>query len=209
MAEKITREDGTEVELYTAEEVQAREVAAGAAKEKEFTPIKTKLESDLEETRKALGERSGEFKQFRTLNEATVAKLTVAERTIYENSLQLKEEQDKRAELEKTAREKSIESAIRSKAGTDEKLFTKIKDMWSVIGIEANTAEEMEVKTKMIIGALGVTQPDLVANVNGFQGGSFAPPRPTGAAEGDSFANTDGGKRLGAELGLTLEIPKK
>ncbi len=41
------------------------------------------------------------------------------------------------------------------------------------------TPEQIEQKTMMILGAIGTTQPDLIATVNGFQGGTFVPPTTT------------------------------
>jgi hypothetical protein len=44
----------------------------------------------------------------------------------------------RKKEQEKKNKEAMVESVIRSKAGNDEKLFTKMKSMWEVFGIEAN-----------------------------------------------------------------------
>lgn len=78
---------------------------------------------------------------------------------------------------------------------------------WELVNVTATTPEEIELKVQMVLGMLSVSQPDLVATANGFSGG-FQPPAPA-RKEGESFADTDGGKALGAELGLTLEEPKK
>ena len=81
--------------------------------------------------------------------------------------------------------------------------------MWSIIGIDAVTPEQMDSKTKMILGAISQTEPDLLASVSGFSNGSFEPPVDKNASKTDgSFADTDKGKAIAADLGLTLE-PKK
>lgn len=206
---KLFDEEGKEVEAFLPDEVTVKVAEAVTAKEAEFTPKIKNLEEELGGAKRALGERANQFAEFRKLNGETVAKLSDAERVIYENGLKLKEESDKRAEVEKKARESQIESAIRAKAGTDEKLFTKMKDMWGVIGIEAVTPEQIEQKTKMILGAISTTEPDLLASVAGFSNGSFAPPVDPNQKKSDgSFADTDKGKAIAADLGLTLESKK-
>lgn len=207
MARKILDEDGvTEIEVYSADEVKTQTEAAVKAKETEFGTIKTDLETKLGDATKALSERTGEFKQFRKLNDDVVAKLSTAERTIYENGLLLQKANDDRAESDKKFQEKTIDSIIRAKVGTDEKLFGKVKEMYAVIGIQAVTPEEIERKTLAAIGALGTTSPDLVASVLGING-SYKPPEVK--KTDDSFANTDKGKAGAAELGLILEPPVK
>lgn len=207
MKKIIDDDTGAEIEVYTADEVQAREAAAIAAKEAEFAPIKTQLETELGETKKALGERTGEFAQFRKLREEDLAKLSVEERTIYENGLALQQEREKNAANEKARIETLVNNTIKAKAGTDEKLAAKMKDMWSVIGIEATTPEEAESKAKMILGAIGATEPDLVASIGGFSGG-FQPPE-TKKEEEKGYGDTPEGKAGANELGLILETPKK
>lgn len=208
MTMKVTNDEGVEVEVYTADEMKAASEAAVQAKEKEFTPIKTKLETDLADATKALGERAGEFKQFRKLNDDVVVKLSVAERTIYENGLALQEAREKDEKRTKDDNARLVDTAIRAKVGTDEKLFTKVKDMYSLIGIEATTPEAVERKVLATLGAIGTTEPDLVASVAGFSGGSYIPPVVKKEGEG-SFADTEQGKRGAVELGLKLEADKK
>ena len=60
----------------------------------------------------------------------------------------------------------------------------------------------------MILGAINATEPDLLANVAGFSGGSWNPPSAK-KEEDKSFADTDSGKSLAAELGLKLEVDNK
>lgn len=201
---KVTNDAGEEIEVYTADEVQA----AVAAKEGELTPKLTQAEKDLEEARTALGERAGEFAQFRKLNEEQVKKLSIAERTIYENGLALQDEREKREASDKATKAAQVDSALRAKVGTDERLFTKAKEMWEVIGIDPKTPEEVERKVLMVLGAIGTTEPDLVASVPGFNGGSYTPPVQKKEGEGESFADTEAGKKGASELGLTLEKPK-
>lgn len=208
MSQKITQDDGTEVEVFTADEVAAQVTAAAKAKEDEFLPKLTQTETERDEARKALGERAGEFAQFRKLSDEAVAKLGVAERTIYENGLALQEAQEKNKKLESEKAQAMVDSALKAKAGNDTKLFDKMKELWNVIGVEATTPEQIEQKTLMVLGAIGTTQPDLLASVQGFQGGSYTPP--VEKKEGEtSFADTEAGKTGAAELGLTLEVPKK
>ena len=212
MSRKIEGENGEEVEVFTADEVAAKvketETTVTTKLQGDFTKTKAELDKELSDAKKALGERAGEFKNFRKLNDEVIEKLSVAERTIYENQAAMAADREKREAAEKTAREKQVEAVIRSKVGTDDKLFGKVKDMYSIIGIEANTPEEMEKKTLAALGALQTTEPDLVAAALGVNGGSWAPPTMK-KDEDKSFADTDRG-RLGAkELGLELEPKKK
>lgn len=209
---KTTNDEGLEIEVYTADEVKAQSEAAVKtaveAKDKEFGTVKSGLESKLTDAEKALKDRAGEFKEFRKLNEDTVAKMTVMERTMYENTLKLKESDDARIASEKKTRDTLVENSIKAKAGNNEKLITKMKDMYALIGIDANTQEEIDRKVLAVMGAISTTEPDLIATVNGFTGGSYVPP--TQQQNGDkSFADTDKGKAGAAEIGLVIEAPKK
>ncbi len=209
---KIMNDEGQEIEVYTADEVKARETAAAdtavKAKEGEWGKTKADLDAELASAKKALGDRAGEFGQFRKLHDDVVAKLTVAERTIYENQKAMADANEKNEATAKAAREKAIEASIRAKVGTDEKLFGKVKDMYNSINIEANTIEEIEKKTLAALGALGTTEPDLLASVAGFSGGSYVPP--TAKKEGEkTFGDTERGKAIAADLGLKLEADKK
>ncbi len=197
----ITTDDGKELEVYTAEEVQA--------KVEEVSKSKEQVETELTEAKKALNERAGQFAQFRKLNDDTVAKLSAAERTIYENGLALEEARVARETSEKKIQESMVDNAIRAKAGSDEKLYTKMKDMWSIIGIEANTQEAIENKTKMVLGAISTTEPDLLASVSGFSGGAWTPEPQKTTSDEKSFADTDAGKKIANELGLKLSTDNK
>lgn len=200
--------NGEEIEVYTADEIAVARTEAATAKENEFKPKIGELEKDLGEARTALSERTGEFKQFRKLNEDQLKKLDEKDRIIYENTLVIQEQKEKDQQREKTARENLVLATIKTKVGTDEKLITKVKDMYTLIGIEANTPEEIEKKVLASLGALGQTEPDLIASVNGFNAGSFKPPE--AKKDGDaSFADTEKGKAGAKDLGLILEIPKK
>lgn len=197
--------DGVETEVYTADEVAAVRVEAAAAKDAEFAPVKTELEGKLTAAETAAAARAGEFAQFRKLNEEQVAKLTIAERTIYENGLRLKEAEDARVATEEAGKKAAVTAVINAKAGTNAKLAEKMTEMWPLIGVEATTADQLEAKAQMVLGALSTTVPDLVAQAAGFSGGSYTPPV-TKAKEGESYADSAAGKALAAEIGLV--IPK-
>lgn len=203
----IEGEDGAEIEVYTADEVQAKAAEAVAAKETEFGAVRTELEGKLTDAEKRAQERAGEFAQFRKLSEEDKAKLSTAERTIYENTEALARSEEARITAETAAAKNLVTTAIKAKAGTNATLEEEMTKAWELVGVVANTPEEIELKAQMVLGMLSVSKPDLVAAANGFSGG-FQPPAPV-RKEGDSFADTDSGKALGAELGLTLETPKK
>jgi hypothetical protein len=195
--------EGAEVEAFLPDEVNAKVTEAVTAKESEFGKTKAEIEKERDEARTALNERTGEFKQFRKLNEDVVAKLSIAEKAIYDNQLFQKEQEDKRIADDLKNREMMRDNAIRAKVGSDEKLFGKVKDMYAVIGLEANTPEDINKKVLASLGALGQVEPDLIATVNGFSSGSFEPPQVRTDDE-KSFADSEKGKRGAAELGLKL-----
>jgi hypothetical protein len=206
-------DDGNEIEVFTAEEVQAKIDAATTtavkAKEDEFGKTKSQLDAELADARKALGERAGEFKQFRELHADVVAKLSLAERTIYENQLAQKKADDTRVADDKKRQDAVVDTVLRSKAGKDEKLFTKMKDTWGIINVNATTPEEIEKKVMMVLGAIQTTEPDLLAGVAGFSGSGYMPPKQKASGDEESFGNTEKGKAMAKDLGLTLEPPAK
>lgn len=194
--------DGAEVEVYTADEVTARETAARDAAAGEWKPKYEQTTAELAEARKALGNRAEEFSQFRKMSDEQKAKLTEQDRVIYENQLALNAEREKNVASEKVQKEAAVTSAIRSKVGSDEKLFAKVKGMYDVLGLDGNTPEQIASKVAAAIGALGGTEPDLLAAA-GFSVGGFEPPKQ--GNDKASFADSEGGKGLAAALGLKTE----
>lgn len=204
---KHVQDDGTEIEVFTADEVKAQQESAVQAATAEFGKTKAEIEKERDDARKALGERSSEFGQFRELHKDVVDKLGAAERTIYENTLAQKKAEDVRIEKEKTAHENAVNNAIKTKAGTDEKLQAKIKEMWPLLNLDESTPELIESKLLTVLGAISVSAPDLVASVSGFSGGTFLPPDHKDDKDKD-FADTDKGKAIAKELGLLTGVPK-
>lgn len=202
MPEKITKDDGTEIEVYTAEEVQTQKDEAIKAKEEEFGKTKAEIEAERDEARKALGERNSEFKQFRKLSEDQVAKLSIAEKALYDNQLVMEDMRKAAEDTAKTSQELAVANAIKARAGGDEKLIKKLTDTYAVIGIQANTPEEINNKITMALGAIGTTEPDLLASLGGYNGVAL-PPNQKSTNE-PSFAETERGKAGAAELGLKI-----
>lgn len=197
--------DGAQVEVYTAAEVTERETATRTAVEGEYKPKLTAAEAESKRLEGLLEVRAGEFGKVRQLNEDQVAKLTVADRTIYENQQALAAEQKKTADANKLAHESAVTAALRSKTGTDEKLFTEAKKMYEIIGLDDMTPEGISARAAAAVGALGGTQPDLLASA-GFVGGGYQPPQKNDGEK--DFSDTERGKAVAAELGITLEAPK-
>jgi hypothetical protein len=195
--------DGNELDGFLADEVKTQVDAGIETAKGEFSKIESDLKTENERINGLLNSRKDEFSNFRKLNDDVVAKLGVAERTIYENGLALQKSSEDRINFEKKIYDSTVDTAIRAKSGSDEKLFTKMKDMWGVIGVNANTPEEIESKTRMIIGAISTTEPDLLASVSGFSGGSWKAPSKDDDKE-KSFADSERGKAGAVELGLKL-----
>lgn len=200
--------DGNEVEAFLPDEHNAAIATAVTAKETEFNGVKTALEGTIVEKDKIISQRATEFQQFRKLNDEDKAKLTAAELTIYQNQEFMAKQSEEKAAAEKTAHDKSVEAAIRAKAGTDENLFTNIKNMYALIGLDDSVAGGIDQRLTAALGALGSTQPDLVAKVQGFSGGSYKPP--VVEKEGEpSYADTPAGQAAAKEFGLLTEAPKQ
>lgn len=207
----IEGDDGEQVEVYTADEVTAAKTeaatAAAKAKEDEYTPKLTELTGKLTEAEKAAAARAGEFAHFRKLSDEQVAELNEKDRIIYQNSLALKESEDKRIASETAHQTAAVDAVIKSKSNGNADLEAKIKEMWPLIGVEASTPEQIELKAQMVLGAISTTTPNLIASAAGFNG-TYIPPG-GGDGEGKTFADTEAGKGLADKLGLVLEVPKK
>lgn len=198
--------EGVETEVFTAADVAARETAIRETVTGEFTPKLTQAEKDLGEARKALGERAGEFATFRKLSDEQVAALSVAQRTIYENGLVIADQQAKIEGQAKTAHETAVTALIKSKAGSDATLTEKLTDMYKIINIDDSTPDGREARANAALGAIGGTQPDLLAAAGLSFGGGFTPP--VKQKEEKSYADSDAGKAGAAEFGLITEEPK-
>ena len=209
MSQKILGEDGvTEIEVFTTEEVAAARTAASAETEAKFKPQLEELGGKLTDAEKRAAERATEFGQLRKLSDEQVSKLSVAERTIYDNQIEIQKERDKNKEADKAAYDSNVAAAIRAKVGTDQKLFDKVKGMYDIVGLEDNTAGGIARRVTAALGALGSTEPDLLASAGFTVGGSFEPPKAKDKAQ-ETFADTEKGKAGAAELGLITSAPKK
>lgn len=206
MTIKIEHE-GQEIEVYTAAEMTAREAEARTAVENEYKPKLSAEQAEKARLEGLLTSRAEEFKGFRKLSDEAVAKLGEAERIIYENGVALAEANEKVAAGEKEKRANAITASIKAKVGNNEALATKVKDMYQLVGLDDSTPEGVEKRVLAALGALGQVEPDIVAQIQGFQGGSYVPPVTVKADEG--FGATERGKAGAAELGLVIEPPKK
>lgn len=198
--------DGVETEVYTAAEVEAVRGETRTAVEGEFTPKLTAAETEKARLEGLLQVRAGEFKEVRKLSDEAVAKLTVAERTIYENGLAIAASNQRTEEANANAKKATIESTLRAKVGSDTKLFEEARKMYDLLGLEDLTPEQIAIRADAALGAVARVQPDLLAAA-GFAGGSFEPPKQVQTTE--SFADTERGRQGASELGLKVEEPKK
>lgn len=183
-----------EIEVYTATEVQERETAARATVEGEYKPKLEEATTKLTEAQKRASDRAGEFSNLRTLTEEQKAKLSDVERALVEANESRAKESEQRHEAE-------VNSAIRARIGTNDKAFEKAKEMWGLVSLAEGTPEQIEQKVLAVIGAVGTTQPDLLAGISGLSG-SFVPPAPK--EDGKTFAETERGKAIANDLGLKL-----
>lgn len=199
--------NGEEVEVFTTEEVAARETAVRTEVEGVYKPQLEDATKKLTAAEEAAAKRALEFGQFRKLSEEQVKQLSEKDAIIYANQLQIQEGKEREDASKKSAKESAVTAAIRSKVGTNEKLFTEAQKMYGLLGLDDATPEGIAQRVTAALGALGSTQPDLLAGA-GFSGGSFEPPKQKEKAE-ETFADKEAGKELAGKLGLTLEEPKK
>ena len=203
---QIENAEGVMVDVFTPEEVAAQIATAVAVKETEFGTVKTGLEEKLTEAEKRAVERNGEFAKFRELNEKQLAELSAKDLIIYNNQKALADANLKNEESGKKTHDAAVDATIRAKVGNDPKLFEKAKAMYSIIGLEDLTPEQMQVRVTAAVGALVQTEPDLMASISVGLNGSYQPPVKVETSE--SFADTERGKAAAKELGLNIELPK-
>lgn len=206
MSQKIEI-NGVDTEVFTEEEVMARETAARTAVEGEYKPKLEEATTKLTAAEQAAAARAAEFGQFRRLSDEQVKQLSEKDTIIYRNQELLAEEQKKNLDSATTIKKASIDAAIRAAVGTDQKIFDEAKKMYDLIGIEDNSPEGVATRVKAAIGALGTTAPDLLAAA-GFSSGSFEPPKQAQQGE-ESFADSERGKQGASELGIIIEAPKQ
>lgn len=195
--------NGEKVQVYIAAEHTAGVDAAKAAAEGEWKPKLTTAEADLKAAKEAAAQRSAEFGAFRKLSEEQVKQLSEKDGIIYRNQELLEKNRTDAEAAAKVSRDNAIAAAIRSKVGTNEKLYTETRKMYDLLGMDDNSADGITKRATAALGALGSTEPDLLASA-GFAGGSYAPPVAP-SPSGNSFADTDNGKALAKELGLITE----
>lgn len=201
--------NGEEVEVFTADEVAARETAARAAVTGELTPKLTEAQKEVERVSGLLNARTAEFGQFRKLSDDQVAKLNVTELALYENQKLLAEANEKNTTATADAHKKAVEAAIRAKVGTNEDLFKKVSDMYTIVTLDDSTPEALARRVSAALGALGTTEPDLLAAAGFVPNSSFEPVKPANETADEGFGATPAGKAFADELGLIIEAPKK
>lgn len=193
--------DGQEIEVWTAEEVAAREAAA---KESVSTELNTKLtEAEKEKARLEglLSERAGEFKQFRKLTEEQEGKLSKSEREKYEIQKQLNEANESINSLKTEREQDRIDAVIRAQCGNDKALFDKTKDMYAKINLPASTPEEIAARVRAAFGAIAPSEPNVAAFLASTAGnGHYQPPQALNAQNAPDPRIVQGAKELGLKI---------
>lgn len=196
---------GIETEVFTTEEVVAREAAVRTTVEGEYQPKLTAAETERARLSGLVDARSREIigmdTKFQKLTKDQQEKLTDTEARLYKNQELIVERDAAIAETSKRAHDSAVDAAIRAKVGTDAKLFEKMKEMYPLIQLEDLTPEQITTRVNAVFGAIGSTAPDLLASA-GFGGGGFEPP--ARSASKDSFADSDRGKGVAKSLGLAV-----
>lgn len=199
--------DGVEVDVFTTDEVAARETATRTAVEGEWKPKFETAEQERVRLDGLLTARAKEFEgartEFKRLSEEQVAKLDIAQRTIYENGLALQTEREQRNKIEKTAHDSAVDVAISARVKGNKELFTKVKEMYGLVGLSDITPEQITTRVNAAFGALGQTAPDLLASA-GFGGGGYEPPKREDDGK-ESFADSERGKAGIKQLNIAMD----
>ena len=133
---KVKQDDGTEIEVFTPDEVTAREKAAADAAVKTAVAAKEAELTKLQEELKGLTDKDHNFAQLRKQKEDVEAKL--AEIT--------KNTDTKIKEVESKIVNKELENAIKDRAAGDAEMEKKIKFHFDHLNYPSGTPEEIEQK---------------------------------------------------------------
>lgn len=162
MPQKITVE-GNEMEVYTSEELTAREQAAAAAIEEKYKPVveeNTKTKGELAQERKFRAEQAINFKKLRDmtpeekkdLSPTDIENRRIAEQTADELT-QLKKEKEDDAKIHS---EKLKTNAIKRWAGEDADLKKKLEDNWEIINLKATDEDTAAQRAEMAMNMTGL-----------------------------------------------------
>lgn len=198
--------DGVEVEVYTATEHTAAVDAAKAAVQAEYDPKLSAAENEKIRLEGLLEVRAGEIKGIKRLSDEAVAKLSVAERVNYDNTIKIAEQQEKSEKDAAEAKKNTITTVIKAKVGNDVKLLEEATKMYGLVGLDDTTPEQIAIRVDAAIGALARTQPNLLATAGFSSVGDFRPPVQDDTQK--SYADTPEGKEAAKKFGLITELPK-
>jgi hypothetical protein len=196
---KIENDEGKEIEVFTAEEVAAREKAAGEAVGKTEGEKNAALQAELEKARRVLSEKTDNFKKLHEMTEEEKSKMSAAQ---IESAKRMEAAETRASALEeeikkdKTTRsDKAREKALARYSGTDEKVKEKLVENYKLINLPEGDEDEINRKVEAAWNMMGVGKPKVNPLNQSWQGD--APNK--GSSE--NFAESERGKAALKNMG--------
>lgn len=193
---KVTQADGTEIEVFTADEVAVKTKEV----ETRFTTQLTEKENALKVANEALAKAGDKDQNFKALREA--------KEEAEKNLATLRTEVDGKIKgIENKAIQSALEKNVKVLAGGDAELEKKIRHHYDRIVDPATTDEEVAKKTRdaYLLATRFEPKISVLDNIN--NAGGY--PTPGGASGGAAKEFSPELKQLGGKLGLSEDDLKK
>mgnify|MGYP000441014350 CR=1 FL=1 len=171
----------------------------------------TESTGKIKELETALTERSAEFGKFRKLNQEERDKLTVREKELYDQQLELNTKMEELAKnqesFSKTQRETELKSLALTKANGNQALADKILFNYNRLADDDSTAELKLARIESAFALVPQQEVNTLLAAHNAGGGNAGPVE----KKGEGFADSEAGKKAGQELGLSFakDEPKK
>lgn len=202
---KILNDEGTEIEVFTAEE---RDAYAATQVEQKVGETKSEYETRIKEMGAIMDEQKVNFTKVRERDKDAVAKMSQLERELYESNIARQKADEEKATAEKQRFDAMVESEIKAKAAGNKDLEDKIRANMAFISIDARTPEQVQAKVALARGGVFEQHPDMLAVAGGYTGSVY----PGGVRPDDakkSYADTPEGQAAMKAAGFLTDAQVK
>lgn len=202
MPQIITQADGTELEVYTKEEVTETQNKIGI------------LEAEMENLRKTNGEISVNFKRYRDMNDEEKSMLSESEKqaNIQMGILQDQvNEMKKQAEADKALRLTNLKEAVLNKfCQGDKEMREKMTQGWDLVNIDVVDERTAFERGRIAFAASGGILSDsqknpLFMDLSGDAPTKVPGPKETRKEKAEEFITSERGKAAQAAMGVKTE----